>query len=282
MTVRVLAYEVRRLRSLRSTWLIMAAVLVCDVATAAALTRQFPAGPLSATDAVRALTGLLPVLPLPVAALGAGTLGALSYRHEVRHPGLPAARVAVARRLGLLAAKLAVLTPVAVALALVTLTTDALVVRLALPPGVTLEALGESALLSPELVGEGVAAGPLLALAAFLALVVLSGWAGLLITSVVRSAAVGLLALAVAPVLLAPLTGLLLRRTGARRPGWLAESVAPLSSGPGRYVAHWGGWPRPASALPAAGATELLVALAVPGVLLLLLCLLAQLRRRAF
>ncbi|MEV4616333.1 hypothetical protein AB0K43_27625 [Kitasatospora sp. NPDC049258] len=281
MTVRVLAYEVRRLRSLRSTWLIVATVLCCDVATAAVLTRQLPAGQLSAADAVHALTALLPVLPLPIAALGAGVLGALSYRHEMRHPGLPAARVTVGRRFALLAAKLAVLTPVALALALVTLTTDALVVRLALPPGVTLGGYTDPALLRPELVGEAAWAGPLLALAAFLVLVVISGWAGLLITSVVRSALAGLLMLAALPLLLAPVSALALRRAGVRRPGWLAE-LMPFRYGPGQLAPDWMGWPRPAAALPVAGAAELLVALAVPGVALLLLCLLMQLRRRAF
>lgn len=77
--MRVLAYEVRRLRGLRSTWLILAAVLLADAAVAAVLARQLPVGQLGTAAAVRCVTAVVPLLPLPIAALGAGALGALSY-----------------------------------------------------------------------------------------------------------------------------------------------------------------------------------------------------------
>ncbi|WP_371499617.1 hypothetical protein OG871_25455 [Kitasatospora sp. NBC_00374] len=284
--MRVLAYEVRRLRSLRSTWLIVATVVVCNVATAAVLTVRLPGGPLSARDAVRAVTALVPLLPLPFAALGAGALGALSYGHEVRHPGLAASRVRLGRRLALVAAKLAVLTPVALLLAVLTLTLDALVVRIALPPEVTVGALADPALLRPELFAAAPPAALVHSLPAFAALVLLSGWAGLLITSVVRSAAAGVLLLAALPVLMAPAVGLALRQAGGGWPVWARELMPfryglerldGLDLGSGLGVLHLGA----PSGSPSAGAVALAGALAVPAVLLVLAGVLVQIRRRA-
>ncbi|MFJ1706172.1 hypothetical protein [Kitasatospora sp. NPDC088346] len=285
--MRVLAYEVRRLRSLRSTWLIVAAVVACNTATAAVLTLRLPDGPLAARDAVRAVTALVPFLPLSFAALGAGVLGALSYGHEVRHPGLPASRVTLGRRLALVAAKLVVLVPVALLLAVVTLTLDALVVGLALPPGVTVPVLADPALLRPEHFAAAPPAALVQALPAFAALVLLSGWAGLLIASVVRSAAAGVLLLAALPVLLTPAVGLALRQYGGGWPVWARELMpfrygleqldgVDLGAGLGG-VLHLGA---PAG-LPSAGAAGLLVALAVPAAALVLAGVLVQIRRRA-
>ncbi|WP_051813258.1 hypothetical protein [Kitasatospora sp. MBT63] len=289
MTVRVLAYELRRLRSLRSTWLIVSAVVCCDVAAAVVLTRQLPAGPLSTTEAVRAVTALVPLLPLPFAALGAGALGALSYRHEVRYPGLAASRVTLLRRLWLLVGKLVVLAPVALALAVLTLTLDALAVRLALPTGVTLGVFDDP-VLRPELFVDGAPVGPARSLAAFVLLVVVSGWAGLLFTAVVRSAVAGLLALLAVPVLLEPAAAMALSRLGDSWPLW-AQELMPFRFSLGRFGLGSGlgsrlglassARPGPVAGLAPAGVAELLVTLAVPGVVLLLGCLLAQLRRRA-
>lgn len=63
--MRVLAYEGRRLLGLRSTWLILAAVLVADAMVVAVLARQADPGPLPAADAVRLVTAAVPLLPIP-------------------------------------------------------------------------------------------------------------------------------------------------------------------------------------------------------------------------
>ncbi|MEV6207643.1 hypothetical protein [Kitasatospora sp. NPDC051914] len=199
--MKALAYEVRRLRSVRSTWLTAAVVLLSGAAVAVVMARQQP-GP-SPADAVRAVTAVVPVLPSPVAALGAGVLGALSYAHEVSHPGLPASRVALPRRLGLLTAKLLVVGAVCLALSAATALLNGSVFALALPPGTD----------ARELLDPGAQAGAVRPLALFAVLVVLSGWAGLLATCLVRNAAAGLALLTALAVLGEPLAGLLLRRT---------------------------------------------------------------------
>ncbi|MEV0928249.1 ATP-binding cassette domain-containing protein [Streptomyces spongiicola] len=97
-----LRYELRRLLGVRTTYLVVAAVLLSSAALSALL----------AHAGRTPLPGLLAAwpdpLPLPPAALGAGVLGALSFGEEFRYPALAAVRGTVPRRLGLLLAKLAV------------------------------------------------------------------------------------------------------------------------------------------------------------------------------
>lgn len=210
--MRVLAYELRRLRGLRSTWLLLAAVLLCNATAAAVLASQAPDGPLAAPAGVRLLTAAVPLIPLPFAAFGAGVLGALSYGHEVCHPGLSASQVSYLRRVRLLLAKLLVIGPVAALLALATLLLDALAVHLALPGGVTVAAWAEPTALSDR-VSEALAAAGLSGLAdlpgvfapvalvaghgvpaallTFVLLTVVAGWTGVLTASLTRSAAAG-------------------------------------------------------------------------------------------
>ncbi|PBC77457.1 hypothetical protein BX265_2205 [Streptomyces sp. TLI_235] len=238
-----LSYEVRRLRGLRSTWLIAAAVLLAGAAVAGVTVRQQPEGPLSAAAALRAVAAVVPVLPLPVAALGACLLGALSYAHEAVHPGLPASRVTLSRRVALLLAKSLVLAAAVVLLTAAVVVVNAAVVWLALPAGVDASALlphatpaGDSlhSVRTAEAVRAAAAAARPLGL--FAALVVLAAWVGLVATSLVRQATAGLVvvgALAVPGQLFA---GLLLRRTGPGGPALLPavrdlETLLPLHSG---------------------------------------------------
>ncbi|MFJ7278014.1 hypothetical protein [Kitasatospora sp. NPDC098663] len=300
--MRVLAYELRRLRGLRSTWLLLAAVLLCDAVTAAVLASQAPAGPLATPAGVRLLTAAVPLIPLPFAALGAGVLGALSYGHEVRHPGLPASQVSYPRRVRLLLAKLLVVGPVAGLLALATLLLDAVAVQLALPGGVTVAAWVEPSALSDQVsralaatglsdladlpgvfapvalaAGHGVPA----ALLAFVLLTVVAGWTGVLTASLTRSASVGVLLLCALPPLLESGVALLLREIGRPWPTRAAE-LLPFQSG-----VEWAyGWVYRGEHEAAAGNAALtdpalLAAVAAPAAVLLLAALLVQVRRRA-
>ncbi|MEV7927626.1 hypothetical protein [Kitasatospora sp. NPDC088779] len=306
--MRVLVYELRRLRGLRSTWLLLAAVLLCDAVTAAVLASQAPAGPLAVPAGVRLLTAAVPLIPLPFAALGAGVLGALSYGHEVRHPGLPASQVSYPRRVRLLLAKLLVVGPVAGLLALATLLLDAVAVQLALPGGVTVAAWAESSALSDQ-VSQALAAtglsgladlpgltdlpgvfapvalaaghGAPAALLAFVLLTVVAGWTGVLTASLTRSASVGVLLLCALPPLLESGVALLLRETGRPWPTRAAE-LLPFQSG-----VEWAyGWVYRGEHEAVAGSAALtdpalLAAVAAPAAVLLLAALLVQVRRRA-
>ncbi len=271
--MRVLTYEVRRLFGLRSTWLILGAVLLSDAAVAAVLARQLPAGPLTAAAAVRSVTAVVPLLPLPIAALGAGALGALSYGHEVRHPGFAASRVSCPRRIGLLAGKLAVAGLVAALLALGSVLLDALVLRFALAPGVR---PGQVFVLPLD--ARALASSPLASavrpLAVFAVLVVLAAWTGLLTTSLVRSAAAGMLILCALPALLEPALSVVLRLAGRGWPVQVRESL------PFQYGLDLARGVDPERAAPLLDPV-LLAAVLTPVGVLLVACVLVQARRRA-
>ncbi|MEE1826393.1 hypothetical protein PUR61_30030 [Streptomyces sp. BE20] len=300
--MRVLAYELRRLRGLRSTWLLLGAVVLCDAAVAAVLAGQLPDGGLDGAAAVRLLTATVPLVPLPFAALGAGVLGALSYGHEVRHPGLAASQVSYPRRVRLLTAKLLVTGSVAALLALVTLLVDAVAVHLALPAGATVTAWSEPAALSGR-VAEALASAGLgglgdvptvlapvalaagqgapAALLAFVLLVVVAGWTGVLTASLTRSAAAGVLLLCALPPLLESGVALLLRQTGTAWPTRAAE-LLPFQSGvEWAYGWVYGGDRRVAESGSALTDPALLAAVTAPAFVLLLTTLLVQARRRA-
>ncbi|OKI23084.1 hypothetical protein [Streptomyces sp. CB03911] len=270
MTVRVLAYEARRLSGLRSTWIVLATVLLCDAAVAALLARQVPPGTLAVAAAVRSVTAAVPLLPLPIAAIGAGVLGALSYGHEVRHPGLAASQVGYLRRVRLLFGKVVVVGALSALLAAVTVLADAVVTRLALGPAVDASQVFARGALS--------SGGRLpVALAVFAVLVVAAGGAGVLTASLTRSASAGILLLCALPVLLEAGLALFLRQTGTARAD-AADEVLPL-----QYGFDWvraGSGPAVGGPLDLAD-PALLAVLASPAVLLVLVCLVAQLRRRA-
>ena len=273
--MRVLAYEARRLCGLRSTWSVLAAVLLCDAVVAGVLAHQVPAGQLTLAAAVRPVLAAVPLLPLPIAALGAGVLGALSYGHEVRHPGLAASQVSYVRRVRLLLGKLAVIGALSVLLAAVTVLLDAVVTRLALAPGVD-----ASAVFTPEVLGMG---GRLpVALGVFAVTVVAAGGAGVLTASLTRSAAAGILLLCALPVLLEAGLALFLREAGVGRAKVAGEAL-PFQYGFDQYGFDW---VRAGSGPVADGPLDLadpvlLGAFAAPAVLLLLAGLAVQVRRRS-
>ncbi len=185
-----LTYERCRLTGVRSTWLIVLAVLVLDAALAEVNVRQA-----ALAEPVRVLTAGVPLLPLPLAAIGAGALGALSYGHEIRYPVLRPLLLARRRRLALLLAKLTVIGVVSALLALATLAVDAVLLHLAGDAGAF-----EHALLHGRFPS---------ALAGFVTLVVAGGWIGLLAAGLLRSAAAGLLVLVALPLLGEPVLSLL-------------------------------------------------------------------------
>ncbi|MFE6750545.1 hypothetical protein ACFVGM_32165 [Kitasatospora purpeofusca] len=306
--MRVLAYELRRVRGLRSTWLLLGLVVVCDAVVAGVLAGQAGDRTLGGAAAVRLLTAAVPLVPLPFAALGAGVLGALAYGHEVRHRGLAASQVSYPRRVRLLTAKLAVTGALAALLALVTLLVDAVTVHLALPAGVTVAAWSDPAALSARvaealarsgsgglvdvlppvaaplalMVGQGAPA----ALLAFVLLVVLAGWTGVLTAALTRSATAGVLLLCALPPLLESAVALVLRQSGTPWPARAAE-LLPFPSGiEWAYGWVYGGGGRVAgggvlSAAPALTDPALLAAAVAPVLVLLLVTLVVQARRRA-
>jgi hypothetical protein len=275
VTVRVLAYEARRLRGLRSTWIVLSAVLLCDALVAGVLAHQLAAGPLTLAAALRPVTAAVPLLPLPIAALGAGVLGALSYGHEVRHPGLAASQVSYLRRVRLLGGKLAVIGALSVLLAVVTVLVDTVVTRLALAPGVD-----AAAVFTPEVLGAG---GRLpVALGVFAGTVVAAGGAGVLTASLTRSAAAGILVLCALPVLLEAGLALFLREAGVGRPQVAGEAL-PFQYGFDQYGFDWVSDGSGAAAGSPLDLTDpvLLGAFAAPAVLLLLASLAVQGWRRS-
>ncbi|MEV5985577.1 ABC transporter ATP-binding protein [Streptomyces sp. NPDC052051] len=180
---RPLRYEVRRATGTRTGYGIAAAVLVLS-----ALVRL-----LLARSGHTAQQHLLPTawpreLPLPLAALGAGLLGAHAFGDEFRHPVLTGSRDTVPRSVGLLAAKLLVAGAAALTLALLAVGCD----------------LGILALFhGPDLAGIP-ADWPSLG-ASWLGLVVGCAWVGVLAAGVFRSTSAGLATVLAVPVLIVPL-----------------------------------------------------------------------------
>ncbi|MHA6763252.1 hypothetical protein [Streptacidiphilus sp. PAMC 29251] len=244
-----LTYERRRLTGVRSSWLVLLAVLVVDAVIAALTVRQ-PA----LAQSVRVLTAGVPLLPLPVAALGAGAVGALSYGHEVRYPVLRTLLLPARRRFGLLFAKLVVVGVFSALLAAATLGLDA---------GVYTVVLHRAPVPTPALAG-------------FAALVVTGGWIGLLAAGLLRSAAAGMLALLALPFLVEPAVTALRGGLGGHRAVLaLAGTLWPVGGGHAWLYGPLSGLHDTASLSPRG-----LVLLVAGPVLLLLLGYLVLLPRR--
>ncbi|MER7745898.1 ATP-binding cassette domain-containing protein [Streptomyces bacillaris] len=180
--LRPLRYELRRSLGVRTTTLIMAAVLLASAALSVLLART------GGTPLPRALAAWPEVLPLPPAALGAGILGALSFGDEFRYPALAAGRGTVPRRIGLLLAKLTVTAGFALLLAALAVVCGAQCLRL---------------FYGPELItvpANAVALG-----ASWAGLTVGCAWAGLLAAGVFRVTGAGIAAVLAVPVLVVPL-----------------------------------------------------------------------------
>ncbi|WP_406244796.1 ATP-binding cassette domain-containing protein [Streptomyces anulatus] len=204
--LRPLRYELRRSLGVRTTTMIMAAVLVVSAAVSVLLART------DGTALPRVLAAWPALLPLPPAALGAGLLGALSFGDEFRYPALAAARGTVPRRLGLLLAKLAVTASFALVLAGLTVVCGAQSLRLVYGPGLV------------EIPSNAFALG-----ASWAGLTVGCAWAGLLAAGVFRVAGAGIAAVLAVPVLVVPLVQKFFAAPSARSvaglPGRLRELV---------------------------------------------------------
>ncbi|MFJ4841451.1 ATP-binding cassette domain-containing protein [Streptomyces sp. NPDC088746] len=209
--LRPMRYELRRLFGVRTTVLIMAAVLLVSAALSVLLARS------GRTPLPDLLVAWPDLLPLPPAAFAAGLLGALSFGDEYRYPALAAGRGTVPRRLGLLVAKLVVSAGVALLLALLSVLADAEALRLV---------YGGDLVTVP-------ANAPQLA-ASWAGLSVGCAWAGLLGAGVFRLTAAGVAAVLAVPVLVVPLMQRLLSGPSAR-------SITGL---PGRLrELGWAQWP---------------------------------------
>ncbi|MEV0964746.1 ATP-binding cassette domain-containing protein [Streptomyces sp. NPDC049910] len=206
-----LRYELRRILGVRTTYLVVAAVLVSSAALSALLayTGRTP------------LPGLLAAwpdaLPLPPAALGAGVLGALSFGEEFRYPALAAARGTVPRRLGLLLAKLAVTAAAALAIGGAVLVLDAQVLWLL---------YGSDPV--PVLRN-----WPALCLS-WAGLLVGSAWSGLLAAGTFRRTVAGVVAVPAVPVVVVPLLQKALAGPSGRSLGGFPDRLGELT---------WLGWP---------------------------------------
>ncbi|MFD4342619.1 ATP-binding cassette domain-containing protein [Streptomyces anulatus] len=204
--LRPLRYELRRSLGVRTTAMIMAAVLVVSAAVSVLLART------DGTALPRVLAAWPALLPLPPAALGAGLLGALSFGDEFRYPALAAAPGTVPRRLGLLLAKLAVTASFALLLAGLTVVCGAQSLRLVYGPDLI------------EIPSNAFALG-----ASWVGLTVGCAWAGLLAAGVFRVAGAGIAAVLAVPVLVVPLVQKFFAAPSARSiaglPGRLRELV---------------------------------------------------------
>ncbi|MFY0511926.1 ATP-binding cassette domain-containing protein [Streptomyces anulatus] len=204
--LRPLRYELRRSLGVRTTAMIMAAVLVVSAAVSVLLART------DGTALPRVLAAWPALLPLPPAALGAGLLGALSFGDEFRYPALAAARGTVPRRLGLLLAKLTVTASFALLLAGLAVVCGAQSLRLVYGPDLV------------EIPSNAFALG-----ASWAGLTVGCAWAGLLAAGVFRVAGAGIAAVLAVPVLVVPLVQKFFAAPSARSvaglPGRLRELV---------------------------------------------------------
>ncbi|MBW1595524.1 ATP-binding cassette domain-containing protein [Streptomyces sp. JJ38] len=202
---RPLRYELRRLSGIRSTWLLLGGTLLAGLVAALVLGHQADGG------GARALTGWPDLLPLPPLAATAGLLGALSFGQEFRFPALAPAQAPVPRRLGLLAAKLAVSSAVALLLTLGAVLVNAAALTacygtgfLGLPPHWAVD-VGATACLA---VG--------------------CAWAGVLAAAVFRSTILGTAAVVAVPLALAPVVRRLLVDGNVDTVTALSQRLEPL------------------------------------------------------
>ncbi|GGT47379.1 ATP-binding cassette domain-containing protein [Streptomyces atratus] len=202
-----LRYELRRLLGVRTTALIVGAVLVASVGLSVLLARSGHA------QLPKVLAAWPSLLPLPPAAVGAGLLGAFSFGDEFRYPALAAGRGSVPRRLGLLLAKLVVSAGVALVLALAVVLASAEALHLVY--GNEIKVPSNSVYLGVSWAG----------------LTVGCAWAGLLAAGVFGATTAGIAAVLAVPVLVVPIVQGLLAGQASRSavglPGRLRGLVWP-------------------------------------------------------
>ncbi|MFE2876923.1 ATP-binding cassette domain-containing protein [Streptomyces roseus] len=215
--LRPLRYELRRVFGTATPLLTAAVVVAVSVVTALVLARA------GGTPQNRLLAAWPKLLPLPPAALGAGLLGALAFGEEYRYPALAADRGTVPRRMGLLAAKLAVGAALALAFGALAVAADAAALKLVFDRG-PLRAPGEW--LAPAVSWAGLLIG--------------CAWAGVLASGVFRSAVAGLAAVLAVPVIVVPLVRRALDGPSAYAASGLAARLRGLA---------WAQWPPEADRL---------------------------------
>ncbi|EPH43206.1 ATP-binding cassette domain-containing protein [Streptomyces aurantiacus] len=217
--LRPLRYELRRATGIGTGYLTAAAVLAVSALLGVFLART------GHTPQPRLLAAWPTELPLPPAALGAGLLGAFAFGEEFRHPALAADRGTVPRRLGLLAAKLAVAAASALLLAALTVGCDAALLHLVYGSELT-----------------EVPADWLSLSASWITLMIGCAWAGVLAAGVFRSTTAGLAAVLAVPIVVVPLVQKALEgpsvRSAAGLPGRLRDlALVQWPFGAERYLA---------------------------------------------
>jgi ABC-2 type transport system permease protein len=188
-----LRHESIRLRSVRSTWVLLLGALVAAGLVAFVVARDITSGGQSLSDpeaVVSLLTGSAGVGPLSFTALFAGIVGVLALGQEYRHGLMQTTLTAIPRRRTLLLAKLVVV-------ALFSAVTAGLSIAVAYTVG-RIE-IGSAFDLS--LVGDGSTPR---ALGGFLALVVLTSLFGVALAGIVRSIPVAAVILIGLPLLVEP------------------------------------------------------------------------------
>ncbi|MFE6843044.1 ATP-binding cassette domain-containing protein [Streptomyces sp. NPDC057686] len=240
--LRPLRYELRRVFGTAMPVLTAAVVVAVSAVTALVLARA------GGTPQNRLLAAWPELLPLPPAALGAGLLGALAFGEEYRYPVLAADRGTVPRRMGLLAAKLAVCAGLALVFGALAVTADAAALKLVFDRG-PLRTPAEW--VSPA--------------ASWAGLLIGCAWAGVLASGVFRSATAGLAAVLAVPVMVVPLVRKALDGPSAYPASGLAARLRGLA---------WAQWPPEADRL-VLGALRVMaqpVATALALSLMVLLC----------
>jgi ABC-type multidrug transport system ATPase subunit len=212
-----LRYELRRWAGTPTVWWIKAAALLGGVVASFVLVS------VGSQPAERVLTGWGRPLPLPLVAIAAGLLGALSFGQEFRYPSLSPARVPVPRRLSLLTGKLLVSGAAALLLCCAAIAVNSASLSLLLDQGPPAGASWSAALHSVAALSVGCA------------------WAGLLAAGLFRSTRVGLAAVVGVPLALAPGLRVLLDGPAGRAfdglPGRLPSlTTLPFPSGLDRWV----------------------------------------------
>ncbi|MGW2058954.1 ATP-binding cassette domain-containing protein [Streptomyces sp. NPDC001840] len=251
--LRPVRYELHRMFGIRTTLLIVAAVVLVSVLLALFLART------GGTPPHRLLVAWPAILPLPPAVLGAGLLGAFSFGDEFRYPALAGARGTVPRRLALLLAKLAVTAASALLLALLVVAVDGAALRLV---------YGHAAAPVPD-------NWPALG-ARWAWLAVGCAWAGLLGAGVFRVTVAGVAAVVAVPTLVVPVLQTAFAGPSARSTAGLPARLRELA---------WLQWPTRAdhwlTAVAGLVAQPVAAALALSVSVLLCAYLLTGLRRRA-
>ncbi|MET9885896.1 ATP-binding cassette domain-containing protein [Streptomyces sp. NPDC006430] len=215
--LRPLRYELRRVFGTAVPAVTAALVVAVSVVTALVLARA------GGTPQNRLLAAWPELLPLPPAALGAGLLGALAFGEEYRYPALAADRGTVPRRMGLLAAKLAVCAGLALVFGALAVTADAAALKLVFDRG-PLRTPVEW--ISPAVSWAGLLVG--------------CAWAGVLASGIFRSATAGLAAVLAVPVMVVPLVRKVLDGPSAYPASGLAARLRGLA---------WAQWPPEADRL---------------------------------